>query len=165
VAPQPRPPALRRDGSKVSPCSPGASPAASTPLRHLGEVLDLQHVVVGVATQDAVPLVGHIDIVLDGFGGDGQPPAGGHAGQGGDAGSRLPAALPGTGSSHRSGTLSQPVPTAEPFPAANLPLAPRPHSLGLPEEVVLAHDGDEEADEAFNCHGNKPPRHDVPFEG
>lgn len=44
-------------------------------------------------------------------------------------------------------------------------LCPVPHSLGLPEEIVLAHDGDEEANKAFNCHGNKPPCHDVPFEG
>lgn len=45
------------------------------------------------------------------------------------------------------------------------PCTALPHSLGLPEEVVLAHDGDEEADEAFDCHGNEPSCHDVPFEG
>lgn len=67
----------------MSPCSPSATAAL---LLHLGEIFDLQHVVVSVATQDTVPLIGHIDVVLDRFGGDGQPPAGGDAGQGGDAG-------------------------------------------------------------------------------
>lgn len=38
------------------------------------------------------------------------------------------------------------------------------HSRRFPEEVVLAEDGDEEANKAFNCHGNESPSHNVPLE-
>lgn len=37
------------------------------------------------------------------------------------------------------------------------------HSRGFPEEVVLAEDGDEEANETFDCHGNKSSSHNVPL--
>ena len=39
------------------------------------------------------------------------------------------------------------------------------HSLWFPQEVVLAHDGDEEAHKAFDRHGDQPPGDDVPLEG
>lgn len=57
----------------------------ATPLgrQYLGEVLNLQHVVVSIATQDAVPLVGHIDVIFNGFGGDREPPVEGSEGRGG----------------------------------------------------------------------------------
>ncbi len=37
------------------------------------------------------------------------------------------------------------------------------HSQGFPEEVVLAQDGDEEANKAFDCHGNESSSHNVPL--
>lgn len=37
------------------------------------------------------------------------------------------------------------------------------HLQGFPQKVVLAEDGDEEANKAFNCHGNQSPSHNVPL--
>ena len=37
------------------------------------------------------------------------------------------------------------------------------HLRWFPEEVVLAEDGDEEANKAFDCHGNKSSSHNIPF--
>lgn len=48
-------------------------------------------------------------------------------------------------------------------------LPPQPReglsSLWFPEEVVLAHDGDEEAHKALDGHGHQAPGHNVPLEG
>lgn len=57
-----------------APAFPGPRP--QPPRAHLGQVLDFDHVVVGVSPEHSLPLAGHVHVVLHGLCGHGHAPGG-----------------------------------------------------------------------------------------
>lgn len=120
---------------------PGPGPAPfpiyfPTARAYLGQVLNLDHVIVSIPTEHSLPLTGHIHVILHRF------------------------------SRHRQASRAVqwagPGQSTHPY-QGSLPSPNTPHSLWLPQEVILAHDREEESHEALNCHGHQSTRDNVPL--
>ena len=130
-------------------------------LFNLCQVLNLQHVVVGVSSQNSSSLTGHVYvIIIDRLAADWHPP--GHAHRWISI-TFLPSAArcsPQTEIFYISKNTTTKSNIYRYFHALETETH---HSRGFPEEVVLTEDGDEEADKAFNRHGNESPSHNIPL--
>lgn len=118
--------------------SPSHSLLPSPQLRaHLGQVLYLDHVIVSVSTEHSLSLSSHIYVVFHRFSRHRQ--------------------------ASRAAKLAGPGQATHPY--CGSPASPSTfHSLWLPQEVILTHDGEEESHEALDCHGHQSTCDNVPLE-
>lgn len=117
----------------------GSTPFPPTfphPRAHLGQVFNLDHVIVSVPTEHSLPLTGYIYIIFHRFSRHRQ--------------------------ASRAAKLAEPGQATYPY-QRSLPSSKILYSLWLPQEVILAHDGEEESHEALNCHGHQSTCDNVPL--